>query len=118
MKDNYIVNDSFEIASRVVRKIITEKYDDALLVSWITDAMESYAKINKTGLENKIKWISVKDQLPEPLKEVLVCLQYGEGRKEIKISYYHPRVECFDHFMENLITHWMPLPETVDVFNQ
>lgn len=56
------------------------------------------------------EWISVKDRQPESNKEVLVCLLYGSGKQVIKISYWNPRVECFDDFLEDIITHWQPLP--------
>ena len=56
-------------------------------------------------------WISVKERLPEPNVKVLVCLTYGSGRQEITFSHWNPRVECFDHFMENIITYWAPEPK-------
>ena len=55
-----------------------------------------------------MKWISVKDRLPDVEMEVLVFDGYDIGTGYLKENY-----EWF-LFSENLyikITHWMPLPE-------
>lgn len=56
-------------------------------------------------------WISVKERLPDPGIKVMVCLKYGAGNTEITMSYTTKRFpDCFDHLLNERITHWMPLP--------
>lgn len=75
-----------------------------------------------------MKWISVKDQLPEDGQDVLIfiddfCIaQYiftpakTTGRKHIK---HHPEKREFDVqwriFDAEDVTHWMPLPEPPEI---
>ena len=55
------------------------------------------------------KWISVKERLPEPEKDVLV-LWLG---RHVRVGWYSE--ECNDWKVDagftNDVTHWMPLPE-------
>lgn len=58
-----------------------------------------------------MKWISVKDRLPEAWTWVLICLS-----AEISIAYYIPDGFWKIEYNENTLpakraTHWMPLPE-------
>lgn len=55
-------------------------------------------------------WISVETALPEKQDRYLICRTYGQGRKEIFISTFRNDMNCFDDFLEDIITHWMPLP--------
>ena len=70
-----------------------------------------------------MKWISVKERLPELKTEVLINIRYGD----IIQAYYHGKGWCISRDVRdnakdcyandpNLITdfdvtHWMPLPE-------
>jgi hypothetical protein len=57
-----------------------------------------------------MKWVKVEDGSPTKEGYYLICRKYGEGRKEIKTSFYRMDMKCFDDFLEHRITHWMPLP--------
>jgi hypothetical protein len=62
------------------------------------------------------KWISVKDRLPEPYEDVLVCmyLPFRERNKQVvTLSYYLGDDEgyFFEEDTDSRVTHWMPLPE-------
>jgi hypothetical protein len=57
------------------------------------------------------QWIPVTTALPEPGIKVLAVIQYGMGNQEIIFSYTTKRFpDCFDHLLNERITHWMPLP--------
>ena len=59
------------------------------------------------GMETEyapMKWISVKDRLPEPNQKVLAY------RADSKGTYEEYRL-CFGWALKGAITHWMPLPE-------
>jgi hypothetical protein len=63
-----------------------------------------------------MKWISVKDRLPESLidKDYLVCDNFSNLAPLSTASYF--KGEWFDykgdkHLYSEDITHWMPLPE-------
>jgi hypothetical protein len=49
------------------------------------------------------QWISVKDQLPENNKEYLVYCKHG-----VYIDHFLPSLKSF---VNDGVTHWMPLPE-------
>jgi hypothetical protein len=55
-------------------------------------------------------WISVEDRLPEENGYYLVCRTYGQGRKDVIRALFRIDMNCFDDFLENIITHWQPLP--------
>jgi hypothetical protein len=55
-------------------------------------------------------WISVETRLPEVDGCYLVCRTYGQGRKEVIRSFFRIDMNCFDDLLENIITHWQPLP--------
>jgi hypothetical protein len=62
-----------------------------------------------------MKWINIKDELPEDVCDVL-C--YLEGRDEIMLLAYYPMLDSIREDFEFLdsdgymydVTHWMPLP--------
>ena len=66
--------------------------------------------------EPKQEWISVKDRLPEQLKEVLICFD-GYGKKSVSTATYRNYFygkEWLSNMMSlsvDSVTHWMPLPE-------
>ena len=55
----------------------------------------------------EINWISVKDKLPEPLEDVLVCYTCGKVACGFK-SYLSG---WLFEVLYGPVTHWMPLPE-------
>lgn len=72
--------------------------------------------------EPDMRWISVKDKLPEESGNVLVCvkLNYANGARYVQMchySAYKKQFGCFDTLESNdfpkfgVVTHWMPLPE-------
>lgn len=67
-----------------------------------------YAKLIEkiAELEAAQRWISVSEQLPKEMQEVLVSVG-------VKLSImYHSRVGWTDEwFIDNDVTHWMPLPQ-------
>lgn len=76
----------------------------------ICKALDEYADL-KYASSREDKWISVKERLPEPGIKVLVLLKYGAGNTEIQMSYTTKRFpDCFDHLLNERITHWQPLP--------
>jgi hypothetical protein len=60
-----------------------------------------------------MKWISVKDRLPEDSQEVII---YSEGGK-VEAGVYYCKEFGFDYYDVSIrdiivnVTHWMPLPE-------
>lgn len=62
------------------------------------------------SLSASSEWIAVETGFPETEGRYMVCLKYGQGRQEIKISFFRKDHNCFDDFLENIITHWQPLP--------
>lgn len=66
-----------------------------------------------------MKWVSVKDRLPDSEERVLTITVYKQNRKDVpQIFYYlnnysfvlkrweYPEDQCYEK-----ITHWQPLPE-------
>lgn len=94
-------------------------YDDRQLCRDAADMLEQDAK---TG------WISVKDRLPEPGKDVLL-IAYGWKDTRVyigRLEHMSPETSCltgitskesewciqgWSYLKEPLVTHWMPLPE-------
>lgn len=65
-----------------------------------------------------MKWISVKDQLPEPNIDILVFIYIPPKNKMMAVGKYKSDnlIEypwfCYDNdFAKDDVTHWMPLPE-------
>ena len=67
-----------------------------------------------------MKWISVKDRLPEEFESVLVCNLNGitQDERDIEIAilhedkiFYYVAPWNYDLFSIAKATHWMPLPE-------
>jgi hypothetical protein len=67
-------------------------------------------KVSKTDEGGSDGWISVETRLPEVDGCYLVCRTYGQGRKEVIRSFFRIDMNCFDDLLENIITHWQPLP--------
>lgn len=55
-------------------------------------------------------WISVKSQTPEPYKQVLAIITYGNGKQKFTLTHWNTRTECFENLLTDNITHWQPLP--------
>lgn len=55
----------------------------------------------------EINWISVKDDLPEPLEDVLVCYTCGK----VACNYTNYSGGWLFEVLYGPVTHWMPLPE-------
>ena len=75
---------------------------------WLRAAVAWHAWRVRSELESKLKWISVKDQLPDIETPVLVCNERGEV-----FSSWASDVDVFWFYLEeddNRITHWQPLP--------
>jgi hypothetical protein len=54
-------------------------------------------------------WISTTERMPKTADKYLVCYKYGSGRQEIHIEVWDEKRGCFDCFLEDIITHWMPM---------
>lgn len=72
---------------------------------------EGYAE----GRRDAVKWISVKDRLPEDGQKVLVC----GTRKGMQVGVFRGLMHPFDAMgwwwkkdTRLDVTHWMPLPES------
>ena len=87
----------------------------------IHDATEiAYKNGYKQGLEDAVKWISVKDRLPDTAERVLVCKTWlGTVYKPVYGYYqdYPNQKGCwyvlteFGYYPQREVTHWMPLPQ-------
>lgn len=76
-----------------------------------------------------MEWISVKDRLPEPSIDVLVCVvaekdtSFEQGKTYHAIdsrviwTIEHPTSFRTDAFGYGKVTHWMPLPSLPDCPN-
>lgn len=55
-------------------------------------------------------WIPATDRLPEPMKDVVLFMRYGEYKQlsEFAVGYYDDKLSDFSYCD---VTHWMPLPE-------
>lgn len=67
-----------------------------------------------------MKWISVKDRLPENSKNVLCWLgdvilmgtYYADNDSKTKWAFFFSdNGRQYDDYWQELLTHWMPLPE-------
>ena len=78
--------------------------------------VENLSLKERPTIEPKHEWISVRDRLPEQLKEVLVCFD-GYGEKSVSTATYRNYFygkEWLSNMMSlsvDSVTHWMPLPE-------
>ena len=75
---------------------------------WLRAAVAWRAWRARSELGSKSRWISVKDQLPDPETTVLVCNERGEifssWASDITVFWFYGEEE------DNRITHWQPLP--------
>lgn len=55
------------------------------------------------------EWVSVKERMPEPDKEVLVCTQSKNGSRNVDKGYVLGG--RWVHRGTAEVTHWMPLPQ-------
>lgn len=62
----------------------------------------------KTNMHD-IRWISVKDRIPNDQEEVLVCTLSKNGCRNIDKGYWS--IDRFIHRGSAQVTHWMPLPD-------
>lgn len=67
-------------------------------------------------LKEQTTWISVKDRLPDNIKDVIVYDEYGL----MYLAYYHPFRKYWLYVFTgkecaHKITHWMPLPEPPEI---
>lgn len=74
----------------------------------VVDFVKEYA----VETEPNKSWVSVKDRLPDDVKDVIVCDELGL----VYPAYYYTCDECWMYSFaaercEHKITHWMPLPE-------
>jgi hypothetical protein len=80
----------------------------------LLDLIEKLPVMVKGQLEATLEsdWISVKDRLPDDVKDVIVCDEFGL----VYPAYYYTFDGCWMYSFaaercEHKITHWMPLPE-------
>lgn len=88
-------------------------------ISTIQDeAYKAYKQGYEAGVKsvtdnNVVKWISVKDRLPEDNSNVIACLWIGEESRVYPAFYAHgvwwDRV--FSTPTTNTTTHWQPMPK-------
>ena len=89
-------------------------WPDAELHYEAADAIEKLIEViqNHDFLESLIKpdWIPVTERLPEPMKDVVLFMRYGEYKQlsEFAVGYYDDKLSDFSYCD---VTHWMPLPE-------
>ena len=89
--------EAFEFAAKVVRGVPA-----AEVPHWATE--QAY----KNGYEDgKLKWISVRDRLPEDASTVLAIDSDGT----ISSAYYVGRWHSGGDLDEDAVIHWMPLPQ-------
>ena len=102
----------------------TQNSDDVFccdkLLHQAADAIEELTAVCKkqeidlvelTGeVASKPQWIPVTERLPEPMKDVVLFMRYGEYKQlsEIAVGYYDDKLS---HFSYCDVTHWMPIPE-------
>ena len=82
---------------------------DQLIFEQDKEIKELKAEVDR--LKND-KWISVDERLPGKTDRYLVMLTYPEGGLDFAICvFYNDHRQYFDHFLENCISHWQPLPQ-------
>jgi len=82
---------------------------DQLIFEQDKEIKELKAEVDR--LKND-KWISVDERLPGKTDRYLVMLTYPEGGLDFAICvFYNDHRQYFDHFLEDLISHWQPLPQ-------
>lgn len=94
-------------------KELKELHSDLLRYAAGSDSIVpgAYAEALDAAIEtlDRIRWISVKDILPENDNYVLCCTETKKGTKNVIIGYYMDGAwRCG---MNSNVTHWMPLPE-------
>lgn len=78
------------------------------------DATEqAYRNGYETGKADALKWISVKDRLPEENGKYMVTVAGDKLEKQYVLVwwFWNGQFEMFQYFPERYITHWMPLPQ-------
>ena len=83
-----------------------------------SEPVKTYAKLAIEALEKENgvtvqEWISVKDRLPEPWKQVLIYSRYDFCEVALYIGIPGKWRVTWNHEMldADSVTHWMPLPE-------
>ena len=75
---------------------------------WLRAAVAWRAWRARSELGPKSRWISVKDQLPDPETTVLVCNERGEiftsWASDVDVFWFYGEEE------DDRVTHWQPLP--------
>lgn len=77
---------------------------------WLRVAVAWRAWRARSELGSKSRWISVKDQLPDPETTVLVCTERGyiftSWASDVDVFWFYDEEE------DDRVTHWQPLPAT------
>lgn len=75
---------------------------------WLRAAVAWRAWRARSELGSKSRWISVKDQLPDPETTVLVCTERGyiftSWASDVDVFWFYDEEE------DDRVTHWQPLP--------
>lgn len=81
--------------------LLHKAYADAYRTAELRQKEHSYSE--------QEQWVSVKDVLPEHERKVRAIITYGSGRMEEIHTNYVKRIECFDSFFTDQITHWQEI---------
>lgn len=76
----------------------------------MSDKFEEFVSAEDGG--ESMKWISVKDRLPdETFGEFVECIVYETLNNKVHHDYFNSRDSLFWNHYGKYVTHWMPLPE-------